>query len=240
MVYLNIVTIVKDDIVAISKTIQSVKTARIPKDITIRHLICTGYGDEFFIEQILGISSDYVKIVSTKDSGIYNAMNIGLSQVRNGWVMFLNGGDVLFSKESVVDILEAIETSNSSYIQLQTLIGDKVSPGKKFSRFQHYLGRKMHAHPSFLFKYDPKFLKWFDESYKIAGDFKFILELTRNSKIDFKEKIVAMFEGGGVSSTNLEMVVSEANRVRIELCPYTFLKPLVRLWNLKVRLFSHL
>ena len=240
MIYLNIVTIVKDDIVAISKTIQSVKTARIPKDITIRHLICTGYGDEFFIEQILGISSDYVKIVSTKDSGIYNAMNIGLSHVRNGWVMFLNGGDVLFSKESVVDILEAIETSNSSYIQLQTLIGDKVSPGKKFSRFQHYLGREMHAHPSFLFKYDPKFLKWFDESYKIAGDFKFILELTRNSKIDFKEKIVAMFEGGGVSSTNLEMVVSEANRVRIELCPYTFLKPLVRLWNLKVRLFSHL
>ena len=240
LVHLNIVTIVKDDIVAISKTILSVKTATIPKNTKISHLICVGNADESFIDQILGISSEYVKIVSTKDSGIYNAMNIGLSHVRDGWVMFLNGGDVLFSKESLVKIFEAIETSNSSYIQLQTLIGNKVSPAKKFSRFQHYLGRKMHAHPSFLFKYEPQFLKWFDESYKIVGDFKFILELTRKSKVDFKASTVAMFEGGGVSSTNLDMLVSEANRVRIELCPYKCLIPLVRLWNLKVRFFSHL
>ncbi len=240
LVDLNIVTIVKDDIVALSKTILSVKTATIPKDTTIRHLICLGNADESFIDQILGISSEYVEIVSTKDSGIYNAMNIGLSHVRSGWVMYLNGGDVLFSKESLVKIHEAIGTSNSSYLQLQTLIGDKVSPAKKYSRFQHYLGREMHAHPSFLFKYDPQFIKWFDESYKIAGDFKFILELTRKAKIDFKAIIVAMFEGGGVSSTNLEMVVSEANRVRVELCPRTCLIPLVRLWNFKVRFFSHL
>jgi glycosyltransferase involved in cell wall biosynthesis len=206
----------------------------------VRQLICTGNADEFFRNQILALSSEYVEIVSMKDTGIYNAMNIGLSYVESGWVMFLNGGDVLFSKESLVTILEAIKTSPTSYIQLQTLIGDKVSPARKFSKFQHYLGRRMHAHPSFLFKYDSQSLIRFDESYKIVGDFKFILELTRESKIDFKRNIVVTFEGGGVSSTNLETVVSEANMVRIQLCPHTWLIPLVRLWNLKVRFFSHL
>ena len=240
MICLNIITIVKDDFSAISRTITSVNNASQPKGPRLRHLICTGNSDENFIDQILSISSDLVEIVSKEDSGIYNAMNKGLSNVESGWVMYLNGGDTLNSIDSLETIFNCIETSNSAFLQLQTTTGTKITPEKKYSRFQHYLGRSMHAHPSFLFQYDPEKIIHFDENLKILGDFKFILQNTRKSKIDFKPKVVSVFEGGGISSTNLETLVSEANVVRIQLCPNIFLLPFVRLWNLKVRFFSHL
>jgi len=240
LICLNIITIVKDDYFAISRTIKSVKNASQPEDMTLRHLICTGNSDENLINHILSISSDLVEIVSKDDSGIYNAMNKGLANVESGWVMFLNGGDTLNSIDSLEIIFNCIKKTNCVFLQLQTATGTKISPQKKYSRLQHYLGRSMHAHPSFLFKYDPHKIIPFDENLKILGDFKFILQNTKKSKIDFKPHVVSVFEGGGISSTNLETLVREANAVRIQLCPNIFLLPFVRLWNLKVRFFSHL
>ena len=40
-------------------------------------------------------------ITENQDTSLYNAMNLALKLIPSGWVFFLNGGDILFSNESV-------------------------------------------------------------------------------------------------------------------------------------------
>jgi hypothetical protein len=240
VVNLNIISLVKDDLHAIEKTILSVSKAVIPEGMKIRHLICIGNPSQFLLAGLRNLPFNNFEVVSTQDYGIYNAMNIGLSKVSSGWVMFLNGGDILHSHDSLCVIKNAIEESKSSLLQLQTKIGSKISPHKEYSRFELYLGRMMHAHPSFLFDFDRHPAIRFDERLLIVSDFKFVLEISRFDDISFKHEVVVDFEGGGISSRMLQTLVSESNLVREELCLNRLLLPFVRIWNLKVRLFSKL
>lgn len=237
---LNIVSIFKDDTSAIKRTIDSVYTADKPQNLVVNHFICASKTNEPFQELIRDHPSKHLIVASVTDEGIYNAMNKGLARVEQGWVMFLNGGDTLYSRSSLLDISECIEKSDSNLIQMQTQVGLKITPGERYSWFQLFLGRRMHAHPSFMFKREALRELSFDESYKIVGDFKFILEAFRESRINFTECVIVDFEGGGISSSDLSSLIQESNRVRLELCRHRIAVPLVRLWNRKIKYFSHL
>ena len=236
---LNIVSIVKNDLKSITKTVQSINTAQLPNDFYVRHLVCIGDNSFGLDGQLKLLQSRNLEIVSTQDSGLYNAMNIGLSHIEHGWVMFLNGGDELATKDSLIHISNAITKSNCDLVQLQTQIGHKISPIRMYSKFNLFLGREMHAHPSFLFNFDKLKGLRFDEKYEVVADYKFVLEAMRFSNVSFEQIVVVKFELGGLSSRNLKRLVSESNKVRIDLSAGIFL-PLVILWNLKVRLFSRL
>jgi hypothetical protein len=101
---LNIVSIVKNDLKSITKTVQSINTAKLPNDFYVRHLVCIGDNSFGLDGQLKLLQCRNLEIVSTQDSGLYNAMNIGLSHIEHGWVMFLNGGDELATKDSLIHI----------------------------------------------------------------------------------------------------------------------------------------
>lgn len=237
---LNIISIFKNDTSAIKRTIDSVYKADKPQNLVINHLICASNNDESFQELIRNHPSRNLIIASVTDKGIYNAMNKGLARVEHGWVMFLNGGDTLYSRSSLVDISNCIKKSDSNLIQMQTQVGLKITPAARYSWLQLFLGSRMHAHPSFIFKRESLRGLSFDESYKIAGDFKFVLEAFRGSRMDFMECVVVDFEGGGISSSDLPNLIQESNRVRLELSHHRIAFTLVRLWNKKIKYFSHL
>jgi hypothetical protein len=237
---LNIISIFKNDTSAIKRTIDSVYKADKPQNLVINHFICASNNDESFQELIRNHPSRNLIIASVTDEGIYNAMNKGLARVEQGWVMFLNGGDTLYSRSSLVDISNCIKKSDSNLIQMQTQVGLKITPAARYSWLQLFIGRRMHAHPSFIFKRESLRGLSFDESYKIVGDFKFILEAFRESRMNFMECVVVNFEGGGISSSDLPNLIQESNRVRLELSHYRIAVTLVRLWNKKIKYFSHL
>jgi hypothetical protein len=236
---LNIISIVKNDLESITKTLQSVNHAKIPNDFYVRHLVCIGDNTLGLDRKLKLLQCRNLEIVSTQDSGLYNGMNIGLSHVKYGWVMFLNGGDELATKDSLIHIANAIAKSKCDLVQLQTQIGQKVSPVRMYSKFSLFLGREMHAHPSFIFNFNKLKDLRFDEKYQVVADYKFVLEAMRFSNVSFEQVVVVKFELGGLSSRNLNRLVYESNKIRIDLSAGIFL-PLVLLWNLKVRLFSHL
>jgi hypothetical protein len=237
---LNIISIFKNDTSAVKRTIDSVYKAHKPQNLVVKHFICAAKNDELFKELIVNHPSKDLIVASVTDEGIYNAMNKGLAKVEQGWVMFLNGGDTLHSSSSLIDILKCIEQSDSSLIQMQTQVGLKITPAARYSWLQLFLGRRMHAHPSFMFNREAIRGLSFDESYKIVGDFKFILEAFRENRMNFAECVVVDFEGGGISSSDLPNLIQESNRVRLELCHLRIAVPLVKLWNKKIKYFSHL
>ena len=168
-------------------------------------------------------------------------MNIGLSYVQTGWVMFLNAGDTLRSEDSLFELLSILEGAQTAIIQLKTNIGpSKISPEKPYTRTSLFLGLNMHAHPSFLFDVNSVRHLQFDESYSSAGDFKFVLQVLSKQKIEFSDLVLVNFEGNGISSTNFRLTVRETNRARRELSPNVLVRIIVLFWNAKISIMTKL
>ena len=237
MKVLNVITVVKDHPIGFEETILSLRKAVLPDHWEVRHLICNGGSPVDLPDEVSFENKLNSEIVSSNDLGIYNAMNIGLSHAKSGWVMFLNAGDKLVDRFALLKIFEQLDHSTSSIVQFRTRISpEKVSPHKPYTWLTLYLGLNMHAHPSFIFRSEHLPEIKFDETYKLAGDFKFVLEAIRKAPVQFCEDVIVDFEGGGISSNQPQLAVKEGNRARKELMENSFLRALVIVWNMKISL----
>jgi len=88
--------------------------------------------------------------LSEKDSGIYDAMNKGISLSKSDWVLFLNAGDCFTSSDSIRNCIGYID-SDSMIIYSDTMLY-RTNKGKKFYRklfCNHY--RRQIIHQSCLY-----------------------------------------------------------------------------------------
>lgn len=148
------------------------------------------------------------KWISEDDNGIYDAWNKGIKLSKGEWIIFLGAGDLLSQKwiEAALSILISKDVpqiiyGNQCYINRQ---GDIVGKrkGLSWAKTQNKLKYSMilpHAgmlHHRSIFK---NFL--FDDSYLIAGDWKFFL--TANLKLGLYLNIdMAFVLTGGISMSN--------------------------------------
>ena len=74
------------------------------------HLIIDGLSTDDTLK-IVGAKGDKerVKVVSQKDTGIYDAMNKGIGLARGQYLIFLNSGDCFHDKNTLATIAEAIK-----------------------------------------------------------------------------------------------------------------------------------
>ena len=69
-------------------------------------------GRSHLVQQLCSKNFCKVRFFNDKGNGIYDAMNIGLSNASGDYLMFLNAGDTLENKWRVLDFLD-----NSNYNQ---------------------------------------------------------------------------------------------------------------------------
>ncbi len=162
-------------------------------------------------DKTLAIANEYLtafeskqvqyRVVSEKDSGIYNAMNKGTNLSNGDWLLFLNAGDEL-CKENVIDKLcagvdEAFDIIYGKAIYRYLSLSKLMNP-----RPVNQLGSGMvFCHQSTIIKRNIMEKYRYDESYRIAADYNFFCQCYRNGQA-FKELDfpVAIFELGGTSS----------------------------------------
>jgi hypothetical protein len=89
----------------------------------------------------------------------------------------------------------------------------------------------MHIHPALCINLDIVKSIRFDETFKIAADYKLVNELIRVFDFHFENIVVSNFEGGGISSTSAHTLIDEMNLVRILTAPKYLPSPVVILWN---------
>ncbi len=188
------------------------------KDDTLR--ICREYEERF---------KGRMRIFSTPDKGIYDAMNQGISYAKGDVVGILNSDDFYTSD----DILEIVARTFMEKPETDAIYGDvhyveeedlkkqvRYYSSKHFRRSWMRLGF-MPAHPSFYCKknvYDKYALNeekddegisiksYFDISYKIAADFENLLRMIFIGRIkcEYIEKDFVTMRIGGASSSGIK------------------------------------
>lgn len=131
-------------------------------------------------------TSDYVRAlrwqtsryVIENDTGIYNAMNKGISFASGEWTIFLNAGDILSSEDTIQKYVNFIKSDDELiYADALDRSTGKVHPYRDIS--EACLGmfcdhQSLLTRTSILKKYR------FDESLRIAGDYDFVLRAKSN------------------------------------------------------------
>lgn len=150
---------------------------------------------------------------SEKDKGLYNAMNKGIDKATGEYCIFMNSGDCFHD----ADVLKDVQTEgmNADVITgdiffdtgLHCISEDHVS-------MAHFYNHTLYHQATFI---RTSLLKdnHYDESFKIAADWKFFFEeiVLRGRSYQHVHRDIAIFESGGVSADNEALIRQEQMKV---------------------------
>lgn len=164
---------------------------------------------------------------SEPDKGIFNAWNKGLTHASGEWICFLGADDYLYEPRSLEKMLPHLEEADRrgisivySRLAVVSEAGEeKEVLGEDWSRLKKlFLHEMCLPHPG-LMQHRRLFETHgnFDESFKLAGDYEFLLrELKSREALFVPDVITAAWTFGGVSSNprNLDILFAEVKKAR--------------------------
>lgn len=209
----SIITVVLNGIKTIERTIRSI----IEQDYSeIEYIIIDGGSTDGTLDIIKKYENQIAYWISEPDKGIYNAMNKALQYATGEYINFINSDDWL-EKNAVKKVMEYARITHPD-----VLYGDyyRVSEnGLKILQTARpleyiYVGIPFCHQSTFVHKNNKL---EFDEEYRIAADYKMLLELyVRNKRFQYVPHPISNFSSGGMadknqSATSFEMAMIAAN-----------------------------
>lgn len=212
---LSIITVNLNNKSGLQKTIDSV-ISQTYKD--FEWIIIDGGSTDGSKELIKKYSQYITYWVSEPDKGIYNAMNKGIVKAKGEYLLFLNSGDYLINTNIIEQAFPFMNNADFVYGSLQLVNRDgdiKIWDIPIDSVTGEFFLNGTMPHPATFIKKE-KLLQYggYDESYKIAADWKFFMDaiLFGNSSLKKMPFVVSVFSEDGISSTQLTQVKSERQR----------------------------
>lgn len=217
----SIVTIVYNGEKEIERTIESVLDQTYKN---VEYIIVDGASKDGTMDVVRKYEAKISRVISEPDSGIYNAMNKGLKAATGDYIYFANSGDEIASPNVLEIVVDAICAEDKwpdivygGYQELRNGIRSEMIP----SRSHKWAWYGMFAsHQSTFCKletirnHDIRF----DESYKIAADYKFLITMVKYGTHFVQLPIsISLFDLSGISNTNQDLGLYEADRARQEV-----------------------
>mgnify|MGYP003289215095 CR=1 FL=1 len=158
--------------------------------------------------------------VSEPDKGIYHAMNKGVEVASGDYCLFLNSGDYLYDKYTLLKVMNKDCSEEIVIGKLLFLAANKLSNvNEPITMLKFY--EDSIPHPSTFIKRTLFDQFKFDENYKIVSDWKFFLEVLILNECTYKiiDVIVTCYNSEGISSQNTNLVYMERQKVLEEILP---------------------
>lgn len=241
---LSIITIAYNNRLGIKRTIESVwrQTAWTG----IEHIIVDGAsidGTIALIEQYAVKAAKQCRVVhwiSERDSGIYNAMNKGIRLAQGEYIQILNAGDCLAAADVTERMLAALEQYEEKQPMdargkkpIDILYGNmlKVDAKGKLIGKSGYTEYSLRQFYSSTLNHDCAYIRralfddahygLYDENLRIVSDWKWYLQAIGLGKVRpvYADIDVTIFDGGGISETNLPLRAQERRLVLEEVLP---------------------
>ena len=173
-------------------------------------IIIDGCSTDSTVDLLKANSAKVSYWVSETDNGIYNAWNKGLSQATGEWICFLGADDFFWDECVLNNMAKALVRLSPKVrvaygeVMLLSANGENIHTiGQPWGEIKHLLPKQMliphpgAMHHASLFKE----AGGFDESYKVAGDYEFLLRELRHSDAYFLSNLIVVgMQVGGVSS----------------------------------------
>lgn len=180
----------------------------------------------------LQITNCKLQIISEPDSGIYNAMNKGIRLAQGEYIQILNAGDCLAAPDVTERMLNALAERTANEKQpIDILYGNmlKVDANGKLIGKSGYTEYSLRQFYSSTLNHDCAYIRralfdeygLYDESLRIVSDWKWYLQAIGLGKVRpvYVDIDVTIFDGGGISETNLTLRNQERWRVLEEVLP---------------------
>lgn len=212
---LTIVTVVKDDLNGLKRTIDSIENQETND---YEYLVIDG-SDEKLSHQIKTESSRIIhaNYFHKQPRGIYDAMNFGVEHATGEYILFLNAGDILVDKSSIstllTDLSEYPEVDIFAYEVLYVTphnffysIKSPSIQSEEYADFHHQgvlMSRKIFNS-----------IGGFDLEYKLAADGDLLDRALSLSQVRLMDRIIVAFDMRGVSSSNYWNLLQEINLYR--------------------------
>ena len=202
---LSIITVVKNDAINIEKTIKSIIQQ---KNQYIEYLIIDGKSSDGTLQKINNFGNKIDKIISTKDKGIYDAMNIGIKNANGKYIGFCNSGDIIKinSLQTVVKFLKKDIDVLFATVKRNYIGSTIIKSGYNLKRLNYNFDfATAHSTGFYIKKKFHNKIGLYDLSFKCSADYDFYLRIfkLKNLKIMSTDhnKIIGEVQSGGFSST---------------------------------------
>lgn len=185
----------------------------------IEHIIIDGASQDGTIELLEEYAQKgWIKYYSESDTGIYNAFNKGIDRANGEYIVFVNSDDFYHSKFGIEKSVEALLESGATYSYADDYLLNEEKPSKSKIR-KAKIHRIFHRMP---FCHQTMFTKKslfeeigkFDETYRSAGDYEFIIRaFLRGHKGVKVNHNFCTFRMGGESNINEKISHQECIRI---------------------------
>lgn len=217
MTLFTIITVCKNDLTNLKKTVNSIKEQDCKN---YEFIIVDGGSIDGSLNYIKSLKK--VKYISEHDNSIYDAMNKGISICIGKYICFMNSGDIFFNKF----VLSSIKKEIKKNPKIDLFYGDYICPKspnyyvrqpKKITKF--FLFRTSICHQTWFLKrsiYEE--INGFNLAYKHAADRDVLLKIILKKNINYLyiPLFITKYKGGGISDINFEIGRKEIDLIRKE------------------------
>lgn len=239
----SIVTVTYNSAATIEEALNSVDLQSYEN---IEHIVVDGGSTDETVQLVKRHSRRLSQLISEPDNGIYDAMNKGLRLATGEIVGFLNGDDMLASKDAIQFIVQAASDDGAKafFGDLLYIDPSRQNPLVRYWRAGTFSRQKLRSgwmppHPTLYVKRSMmEDLGGFDASLKIAADYEFMLRLFSTPKLRaiYIHQVLVKMRVGGISNASLRTVIlksredlSALRKHRIGGLPTLFCKNLRKL-----------
>ncbi|MBU3568195.1 glycosyltransferase [Polynucleobacter alcilacus] len=174
----------------------------------------------------INLNKDLISVlIQEVDNGVYDAWNKACDYIAGDWVIFLGAGDTFVNGNVLTEFSQFLKSISIDIIAIYGNVEvlnemgeiryiDSLKNLEKFKYGRPILPNHQGVfHSNSLFKGSQK---TFDDSLKIAGDTKFLLEALRVGKFEHINLNVTKMIGGGISNSHRNIFLAR-NEIR-EIC----------------------
>jgi len=214
----TVITIVKDDVAAFVKTLQSVANQVTP----IKHLVIDGSSRPENQDLIRSASdANGSQHIYQEAKGIYAAMNFGLALCSDDeMVLYLNAGDSFAAVNTTQMIINDLNINGSEIYLYSCIFGQldgfipkiEGASAKSVARGEALICHQGVIASASLIRRAGSF----DETYAISADHKLLLGMLQLSSPKIFTTPIALVSLGGISDQNCTRLAIENSRARKE------------------------
>ncbi len=237
---ISIITINFNNKAGLEKTIQSVVQQ---SGLSFEYIVIDGNSTDGSISVIKKYSSQITYWISEPDSGIYNAMNKGITASNGNYLLFLNSGDTLHSKTILAKVNKHLSGNKDIYYGNIMLCKNGV---KKIDIYPNklslsFLYRKSLPHPASFIKrslFDKVSL--YNEKLKLVSDWEFFMcaILKYSATAEHIDIIVSDFDLNGISNSILNRKDMNKERKIVMETHFPLLMELIENFDKKEKLLA--